>query len=146
MALSYEECLRQGLLRKIPASKDQALRSLQKAQRWLEEAKRTLASEAVSATVLAAYLAMFHAARAILFRDGFREKSHACVARYLDRYVTRGRLEQKWVDLLDHSREMRHEDQYDLSFVSTHDDATQAVRSASAFLTRMKQLMEQRAG
>ncbi len=143
MALSYEECLRQGLLRKIPASKDQARRSLHKAQRWLEEAKRTLASEALSATVLAAYLAMFHAARAILFRDGFREKSHACVARYLDSYVTRGRLEQKWVDLLDHSREMRHEDQYDLSFISTHDDATQAVRSAGAFLTRMKQLMEQ---
>lgn len=144
MPLSYEECLRQGLLRRIPPSKDKALRSLEKAERWLEEAHKTLKSEAVSASVLAAYLTMFHAARAILFVDGFREKSHACVARYLEHYVTQGRLEQQWVDALDHSREARHNDQYDLSFFSTHEDAEQANRSAKDFLARMKRLMQTR--
>ncbi len=142
MALSFEDCIRQGLLRRMPPSKDKALQSLQKAQRWLTEAQRTLESDAVSAAVLASYLVMFHAARAILFLDGFREKSHVCVARYLDRYVKEGRLEQKWVELLDHSREMRHDDQYDLSFISTREDADQAVQSAREFLARMKPLME----
>ena len=141
MPLSYEECLRHGLLRRIPASKDKAAQSLQKAQRWLAEAKQTLKSEASGASVLAAYLAMFHAARALLFQDGFREKSHACVARYLDRYVTQGLLEQQWVDLLDHSRETRHNDQYDLSFISSPEDAHQAVQSAATFLKRLQELL-----
>ena len=141
MPLSYEECLRQGLLRRMPPSKDKAIQSIQKAQRWLAEAKQTLKSGASGASVLAAYLAMFHAARALLFRDGFREKSHACVARYLDHYVKRGLLEQSWVDLLDHSRETRHDDQYDLSFISSTEDAHQAVQSAGAFLKRLQELL-----
>lgn len=141
MPLSYEACLRQGLLKRIPPSKDKALRSIQKAQRWLTEAKQTLKSGASGASVLAAYLAMFHAARAILFLDGFREKSHACVARYLDHYVKQGRLEPQWVDLLDHSRETRHDDQYDLSFISSAEDAHQAVQSAETFLKRLQELL-----
>ena len=142
MPLSYEVCLRQGLLKRIPPSKDKALRSIQKAQRWLAEAKQTLKSGASGASVLSAYLVMFHAARAILFLDGFREKSHACVARYLDHYVKQGRLEQQWVDLLDHSRETRHDDQYDLSFISSAEDAHQAVQSAEVFLKRLQELVK----
>ena len=142
MPLSYEACLRQGLLKRIPPSKDKALRSIQKAQRWLAEAKQTLKSGASGASVLSAYLVMFHAARAILFLDGFREKSHACVARYLDHYVKQGRLEQQWVDLLDHSRETRHDDQYDLSFISSAEDAHQAVQSAEVFLKRLQELVK----
>ena len=143
MPLSYEECLRQGLLRRMPPSKDKAAQSLQKAQRWLAEARQTLKSGASGAAVLAAYLAMFHAARALLFRDGFREKRHVCVARYLDQYVkkAKGLLEQQWVDLLDHSRETRHDDQYDLSFISSAEDAHQAVQSAGAFLKRLQELV-----
>jgi len=74
--------------------------------------------------VLVSYLAIFHAARAILFADGFREKSHFAVARYLEsRYVDKGLLEEKWVKLLDHYREMRHQDQYSTSFFTTEEEA-----------------------
>ena len=142
MPLSYEECLRQGLLRRIPPSREKASQSIQKAQRWLAESQQPLTSGASGASVLAAHLAMFHAARALLFRDGFREKSHACVARYLDQYVTKNALEQKWVDLLDHARETRHDDQYDLSFVSTREDAERAVHTAGEFLKRLQELVK----
>jgi len=61
---------------------------------------------------------MFHAARAILFIDGFREKSHFAVDRYLeDKYATTGLLEKEWIDILDFYRETRHEDQYSISFL-----------------------------
>ena len=110
MPLSYDECLSKGLLRRIPPSKEQGKRSFEKAQRWLDEAKIILGSKAFNSSVSAAYLAMFHSARAILFLEGFREKSHACVARFLAQYVQGGKLEQEWVDLLDHHREIRHED------------------------------------
>ena len=86
-------------------------------------------------------MVMFHAARTILFLDGFREKSHACVARYLEeKYVKTGKLDKKWVELLDHSREIRHDDQYDLSFFSTKKDAENALKSANDFLVEIERL------
>lgn len=142
MAFSYNDCVSEGLLRKIPPSREQAFRSIERSEKWLKEAEKTFESEAFDSSVLASYMVMFHAARAILFLDGFREKSHVCVARYLEeRYVKTKKLKKKWVDLLDHHREIRHNDQYDLSFFSTDEDAQQALQSASEFLGKMKELL-----
>jgi uncharacterized protein (UPF0332 family) len=142
MVFRYKDCVEKGLLRKIPSSEEKALQSIRKAEKWQEEAKRTLRSKALDSSVLASYMVMFHSARAILFKDGYREKSHACVARYLEeKYVKEGNLEKKWVELLDHHREVRHEEQYDLSFFATEGEAKEALTSASKFLERMKQLV-----
>ncbi len=143
MAFKFKDCVKKGLLRKIPASKGKAERSINKAKKWLDEAENTFESSAFNSSVIDSYLAMFHSARAILFIDGWREKSHACVARYLEeKYVKPGRLEKKWVELLDLQRDIRHDDQYDLSFFSTREDAEKALESAKQFLERIKKLIE----
>lgn len=142
MLFSYDDCIQKGLLRKIPPSKDKAARSLKKAQKWLKEAQNTAKGDAFNSSVLASYMVMFHAARAILFQDGLREKSHACVGRYLEeKYAKKGALEKEWIQLFDHHRQIRHDDQYDLSFFSTKEDADQAVKSANRFLKRMEELL-----
>ncbi|MCM8779353.1 MAG: HEPN domain-containing protein [Candidatus Omnitrophica bacterium] len=90
---------------------------------------------------MVSYMVMFHAARSILFVDGFREKSHACVARYLEeKYVKTSKLDKKWVELLDYNREIRHEDQYDLSFFSTREKAEKSLQSAKDFLFALEDL------
>lgn len=143
MPFNYDDCIHKGLLRKIPPSKDKATQSLKKAEKWLKEAQKTEKSEAFNSSVLASYMTMFHAARAILFLEGFRERSHACIARYLEeKHVKKGLLEKEWVHLLDHHREIRHNDQYDLSFFSTGEEADQAVKSAGRFLNWMTELFK----
>jgi uncharacterized protein (UPF0332 family) len=142
MAFRYKDCIEKGLLRKIPASGDKAKQSIKKAEKWLDEANKTLNSKALDSSVLASYMVMFHSARAILFHDGYREKSHACVARYLEeKYVNTGKLEKKWIELLDYHREVRHVDQYDLSFFSTDEEAKKGIESSIKFLNRMKSLL-----
>ena len=90
MPLRFKNCIEKGLLRKIPASEDNAIRTIKKAKHWLMEAETTFQSEAYDSSVLSSYFVMFHSARAILFLDGYREKSHACVARYLEeQYVSK---------------------------------------------------------
>ena len=92
---------------------------------------------------MSCYLAMFHSARAILFRDGFREKSHACIARYLEEiYVKKGLLDKKFVDLLDHHRELRHQDQYSVEFFTSEEDCKQALETAEKILSEMKKLLK----
>jgi len=143
MPFSFKNCVEKGLLRKFPSSEDNALRSVKKAKSWLKEAEKSFQGEAYDSSVLSSYLAMFHSARAILFLDGYREKSHACVARYLEeQYVSKKKLEKKWVELLDHHREIRHDDQYDLSFYSSDEEAKEALESAAQFLEQMKRLLD----
>ena len=143
MPFNYNDCMREGLLRKIPPSKDKATQSLKKAREWLKEAENSLKGDAFNSSILASYMVMFHAARTILFLDGFREKSHACVARYLEeKYVKTGKLDKKWMELLDHSREIRHNDQYNLSFFSTKEEAETALKSANDFFVAMETLFK----
>ena len=131
------------MLRRIPPSKDKAAQSLKKAREWLKEAENSLRGNALNSSILASYMVMFHAARTILFLDGFREKSHACVARYLDeKYVKTGKLDKKWVELLDHNREIRHNDQYDLSYFSTKEETENALKSAKDFFAAMETLFK----
>lgn len=143
MPFNYNDCMREGLLRKIPPSKDKATQSLKKAREWLKEAENSLKGDAFNSSILASYMVMFHAARTILFLDGFREKSHACVARYLEeKYVKTGKLDKKWVESLDHNREIRHDDQYNLSFFSTKEEAENVLKSANDFSAAMESLFK----
>ena len=83
MAFNYRSCIEQGLLRRIPPSKDKASRSVEKAEKWLEEAKKILKSKAFDSSVLGSYMVMFHSARAVLFFDGYQKNAvkplHLCM-------------------------------------------------------------------
>ena len=107
--------------------------------------RKTFENKIYQSSVLSSYLAMFHSARAILFRDGYREKSHYCVARYLEEnYVKKGMLESKWVELLDHYRDLRHVSQYSVENFATMEEAENALETAKEFLERMKKLLEKK--
>jgi len=143
MPFNYNVCIKEGLLRRIPPSKDKGAQSLKKAREWLKEAEGSLKAGAYGSAILASYTAMFHSARSVLFFDGFREKSHACVARYLEeKYVKAGKLDKKWVELLDHTRQVRHDDQYDLSFFSTRAEAEKSLESAKDFISILEGLFK----
>ncbi|HIH97892.1 MAG TPA: HEPN domain-containing protein [Thermoplasmata archaeon] len=144
LKFDFDDCVKEGLLRRIPPSKGRAEGSMKAALRWLEEGEKDSDGEAFASSVLSSYLAMFHSARAILFFDGFRERSHYCIARYLEeRYVKTSLLERKWIELLDHYRELRHEGQYSVSFFATKDEAKSASKTAKEFVERMKKLMQE---
>ena len=143
----FNECMKKGLLRKTDPSGVKARKSLEASLKWLEEALRSLEGEALRSSLLSAYMAVFHAARAILFLDGYREKSHACIARYLEeKYVKQGLLESKWVEMLDHFREVRHADQYSFNFFTSGEEAENTLSESREFVSRMKKLLEEISG
>ncbi|MFW6129471.1 MAG: HEPN domain-containing protein [Candidatus Aminicenantaceae bacterium] len=140
----FNECLKKGLLRKTVPSRGKARKSLEASSKWLEEAEKNFVSNALRSSLLSAYLAVFHATRSILFFDGYREKSHACIARYLEeKYVRNGLLESKWVEMLDHLREIRYTDQYSFNFFSSRDESKDTIKKSKEFVSRMKRLLDQ---
>ncbi|MCK4836797.1 MAG: HEPN domain-containing protein [Candidatus Aminicenantes bacterium] len=143
LKFDFNECLKKGLLRRIPKSVQKANSSLKAANKWIEEADKNLASDSLNSCLISCYMAMFHSARAILFKDGFREKSHACIARFLEgKYVNKGLLKKEFVGLLDHHRELRHQDQYSFQFSITQDECKNALETADKFLAEMKKLLK----
>jgi uncharacterized protein (UPF0332 family) len=138
-----ERCIEKGLIRKIPASEEKVAKSLAKADKWLKEAKENLKHGLLDSCLVSSYSAMFHAARAILFRDGFREKSHYCVARYLEeKYTGRGTLPQVVVALLDRFRNLRRTDLYQLDFFIVEQEAEEAVKSAELVIGEITRLIK----
>ena len=138
---SLKDCMDQGLIRRIPKSTARAESSLQASEKWLNEAKSTHKAGAYNSSLMASYLVMFHASRSLLYRDGYREKSHYCIARYIEsEYVQNGKLEQEWIDLLDHYREQRHKNQYTFSLGTTQEEAEDAVNASVRFQTRIRAL------
>lgn len=147
MKFDIKKLIESGLLRRIPSSKQKAGESIKASEDWIKESEQNLRNNSLKSCILTSYLAMFHCGRAILFLDGYREKSHFAVARYLEeRYVKKKLLDEKWIKLLDHYREKRHQDQYNLSFVVTKKETEEALKIAKDFINEIKKLFEKIGG
>lgn len=140
--MRYADCMREGLLRKTKPDLRKAHRSLEIADQRLKEAEVSLENGILSGSLILSYTAMFHAARAVLFRDGWAEKSHVCVVAYLrERYVKAGKLEQRYLSMLDASRMERHETLYGLETEISDEDAEHMLVRAKEFVAKIAEIV-----
>jgi len=145
MKFNVEWLLKEKLIARVPASKQKAEESIIAAHSWIKEAENNLKNKSFKSCVLTSYLGMFHAGRAILFFDGFREKSHFAIARYLEEmYGRKNKLEKKWIELLDYYRDLRNQDQYRTSFVVEKEEAKRSLESAKKFIERIEKLFKEK--
>ena len=84
---------------------------------------------------------MFHAARALLFRDGIKERSHLCTVSYLRE--TYPRLKHL-ANQLDSYRRNRHITLYGLDFLISDDEARQAVKDAELFYKQIRNIIDEK--
>ena len=141
-----EDCFRKGLLRRVEPSLNKSKESIKEAREWLSEARKNLAAEAFKSAISSLYLAIFHSARAVLFRDGVREKSHYCVGVYLEKYVEQGVLEEDWVLIFDRIRSVRHTDQYSFQVHPSKEEVESGIDIAGKFMNRMETLLSETEG
>jgi uncharacterized protein (UPF0332 family) len=88
---------------------------------------------------------MFSAGRAILYKDGIQEKSHYCLAKYLEEeYAKRGKLDMEIITLLHSFREERHAIMYGFEEVEVREkEAKEAISTAEKFLRRAGEILAQ---
>jgi uncharacterized protein (UPF0332 family) len=141
-----EDCFRQGLLRKVEPSSNKSRESIIEAREWLSESRKNMDAEAYKSAISSLYLAIFHSARAVLFRDGVREKSHYCVGVYLRKYIEQGVLEEDWVLIFDRMRSVRHTDQYSFQVHPSKEEVESGIDIAGKFVNRMEKLLNETGG
>ena len=138
--VNLDNCLKDGLLKPIPPSPIDAANQLAKAKVLLGEAESCLENGSVNAAVMSSYAALFDACRAVLFKDGFRERSHVCVVRYLEVKYSK-QLGEENLLLLDQYREMRHLVVYASEYYSTEEEAEKLVKFASKLISKIEKLI-----
>ena len=139
--ISYNDCVKLGMIKKVAPSAAQANTQMEKSQTLFNEAKTAIKTGSPNAAVLAGYASMFDAARALLFRDGFRERSHACVARYLEANYSE-KLGMSTIHMLDEHREKRHKVTYSSEYYPTLSEAKELVAFAEEFLKKISFLLD----
>lgn len=137
--IDFKECIEKGLLRRMPASRQKAFQSLEKARQLLAEAKANLEEERSNSAVIIAYLVIFHAARAMLFKDGYREKSHECIIRYLEE--KHPEIGERRIDSLERYKSERTHTQYDVTYSPNEEQAEKMVKFTEEFIQSIEELL-----
>jgi uncharacterized protein (UPF0332 family) len=133
--MKLAECFQKGLLKKISPDMDNAIRSLELSKSNIDDAEENLSIHRYRVVAILSYTAMFHAARAILFRDGIKERSHECIPVYFkEKYPELETL----ANILDSYRRFRHDAIYGLNFVIDENEARASLDSAKEFLGKIK--------
>ena len=125
------------LLRKIKPDKEKTEKSFEISKHRLNEAEKVLKLKIFEYAILESYMAMFHASRALLYKDGIQEKSHFAVFIYLkEKY--KNKIPLHILNLLNIHRTERHEAMYGLEYKPTEEDALTAIEDANAFVREIE--------
>jgi uncharacterized protein (UPF0332 family) len=139
MVKDFNDCLRSGAIRSYSATKEEVVKELGQSDTDLVRAKETMQAGDYKWSTIQAYYSMFHAARAVLFSNGYREKSHKCILFFLESLVDDGRLEPHFAREFKSAMFLREEADYEATYAEQ--SALDTVENASAFIGRMKKLL-----
>jgi len=140
--MRVNDCFEKRLLRKDKPDMLKVKMALEMAEQKRERALELFENSFFEESIVASYTAMFHAARALLFKDGIIERSHACVIAYLrEKYIKN--LGHDRVGWLDTYRLERHESFYGLESSRFNQlEAKDALDKSEKFVQSIKDVID----
>ena len=136
-----DELFEKKLLRKISKDKEKIKTSLKIAETKLGEAKKLFSADFYGNALLNVYTSMFHASRAILYRDGIQEKSHYAVYIYLKEKFS-DKIPLELLNAFNYLREERHEFLYGFEEDITKKETENAILDCEEFLEVAKEILK----
>ena len=137
-----DNCFERKLLNPANPSTGLAKKSLKQAALFLTDAEDLVRIDKERMSTIALYNAFFHVARALLFKDGIKERSHFCIARYIEeKYVNKKLLNKNFLDYLDALRDARHETQYSLEISTSEIDLVAGIKICRDFINAVEGLI-----
>ena len=134
---NIEDCFKFRLLRRIEPDKEKTEKSLEISKQRLNEAERAIELKIFQYAILESYMSMFHAARALLYKEGVQEKSHFAIFIYLKEKYS-GKIPLHILNFLNIHRIERHEAMYGLEYKPGEQDALVALDDAKTFVKEIE--------
>jgi len=133
--MNIDDCFRKGLLKKNDFPDNIIGKEIENSKKHLKNASQCVEDGMLDLAVVSVYTAMFHAARAILFKDGIKERSHICVMIYLkEKYPELS----EYTKILDTYRRSRHTMLYGIDVDVIEDDAKLGIEQTEEFIEKIE--------
>ena len=139
--MSFEDCIRKGLLRRDENVKNRVKTSLEIAERFLRSAERNFEIDDFVMVQIATYNSVFHCGRALLFAKGYRERSHRCLIVALRKLYGDDSKLMNLINIFDRLRIQRHNVQYDGALIGRR-EAKFIINYARSFLETVKGILK----
>lgn len=137
MSREWKAALEKKRIVPFPAGRQLVAKELEATAQDLEEADDRFAHKRWKYVTITAYYAMFHAARALLYHRGYREKSHHFLSVAIEAlYVDSGALSPTMARAFKNAMILREEADYHSDF--SRDGAEMSLQAARDFFRRGK--------
>lgn len=140
--MNVEDCFEKRLLKKETPDTEKSKKSIEIAKHKLSIANRLFDLKIFEETITNSYSAMFHSARALLFKDGIKEKSHYAIFLYVKEKYS-DKLEKRFINELNALRLERHEINYGLEKPEIKEvEAENVIKIAGDFISAVEKLVK----
>ena len=140
--MDYQNFIEKGLLKKDIPSLDLAKKSLRQAEFLLKETADLIELDKKQIAVISLYNAFFHISRALLYKDGIKEKSHYCIAKYVEEeYVNNNKLDAKFLNAFETIMSVRHNIQYSTEVVEIDIDLNEFCNICEEYRAEVEKLL-----
>lgn len=140
MNQDFKQCLDNKKIIPFAGSKSLVDKELAVAKSDLADAKAGYESESYKWSTIQAYYAMFHAARALVYSRGYREKSHYCLSVALRAlFVDEGKMDVQLARDFLNAMSLREAADYEADF--SQSGAKAVIASAERFIEKANVLL-----
>jgi len=130
---AFKECLKNRKVIPFPRAKSLVKKELAAAKDDLAEAKDRFKNGKHKYATINSYYSIFHAARALLYSKGYRERSHHCLSVALETlFVETGKMSNRFIGIFKNSMSLRENADYSGSF--SKESAFLSISNAQEFL------------
>ena len=138
--MDIKDCLERGYLALETPATDLIEKEIKESEYDLARAESALKDKDGKWAIIKSYYSMFHAAKAVCFKAGYREKKHLAILILLEELNKKGKLENKFVNYFTAAIQAREGADYHYNY--SLDKAASLLHLAKEFNLGMKLLIK----
>ena len=143
MSNSFKDCLKSRGLLKFPRAEKGIRAEIKSAREDLKESQDRFKRKRFKYATITGYYSLFHAARALLYWQGYREKSHRCLRAGIKELLVKEKvLDPEMLGFFDEAIGLREAADYQSLYSKS--GAEKAIKGAEKFLAATKEILKNR--
>ena len=137
--MNVDECLEKKYLAKIKPDGELVKKEIEESEYDFEKARKNFDDGDYKWSIVMSYYTMFHAARALLFKLGLREKRHFAIPVVLEDLNKSGKIERKYINYFNAAISSREDADYNYTYSPRISEDN--LRIAEDFKEKIKELI-----
>ncbi|MEM2896820.1 MAG: HEPN domain-containing protein [Candidatus Bathyarchaeia archaeon] len=134
-----DDYLKKGFLKKIKIEKELIEKEVRESERDFDDAKTSFEMGKFKWAIIQSYYSMFHAARAVLFSLGLKERRHSAITIVLEDLVKKKKIEPRFVNDFKAGIFAREEADYEAEY--SQERAESLLKIAEEFNKKMRDIL-----